>query len=174
MSIEAVLSSSYLILCRTLLLLFSIFPSIRISSSKSALLIRWPNYWSFTSPSVLLMNIQGWLPLRLTSLIFLLSSSSSRFFSSTSLKVSILLCSGFFIVQLSHLYSVNTGKTITLSIWTFVSKVMSLLFNMLSRFAIAFLPRRKCLLISLAAFTVCSDFGAQENKICHFPHIFPI
>ena len=97
------------------------------------------------SASVLPMNIQGWFPLGLTDLISLLSKGLSRIFSNTSLKVSFLWCSDFFMVQLSHLY-VTTGKTIALTIWTFVSKVMSLLLNTLC--LSAFLPRSKHLLIS--------------------------
>ena len=90
-----------------------------------------------------------------------------------SLKASIHWLSAFFMVQLSHPY-MTTGKTIALTIQTFVSKVTSLLFNMLSRFVIAFLPRSKHLLISWLAVTICSDFGAQENKVCHCFHCFPI
>ena len=89
------------------------------------------------------------------------------------LKASILWHSAFFMVQLSHPY-LSVGKTIDLTIWTFVSRVMSLLFNMLSRFVIAFLPSNKHLLIFVAAVTICSDFGAQENKICHCFHFPPI
>ena len=89
-----------------------------------------------------------------------------------SSKASVLQHSAFFIVQLSHPY-MTTGKTVALTRWTFVGKVMSLLFNMLSRFVITFLPRSKCLNF-MAAVTTCSDFGAQENKICHNFHFFPI
>ena len=87
-------------------------------------------------------------------------------------KASVLQCSAFFIVQLSHPY-MTTGKTIALTRWMFVGKVMSLLFNMLSRFIIAFLLRSRCL-NSMAPVTICSDFGAQENKVCHCFHCFPI
>ena len=89
-----------------------------------------------------------------------------------SLKASVLPCSACFMVQLSHPY-MTTGKTIALTRWTFVGKVMSLLFNMLSRLVIAFLPRSKRLNFT-AAVTICSDFGAQENKVCHCFHCFPI
>ena len=100
------------------------------------------------SASVLPMNIQGWFPIRLTSWLSLQSKGLSRIFSQHhSSKASILQCSAFFIVQLSYPY-VATGKTIALTRWTFVGKVMSLLFNMLSRLVISFLPRSKCLLIS--------------------------
>ena len=148
MSIESVMSSSHLILCHPLLLLPSILPSIRVFSNESALCIRWPKYWSFSfniSPSnehpglisfrrywLYLLALQG-------TLKYLLQHHSS--------KASILLCSAFFIVQLSHPY-MTTGKTIALTRQTFVDKVMSLLFNMLSGLVITFLPRSKHLLIS--------------------------
>ena len=99
------------------------------------------------SASILWMSIQGWFPLGLTGLTSLLSKGLSRVFSKTSLKASVLQCLPFFMVQISHLY-MTTGKTIALNIRNFVGKVMSLLFNMLSRFVIAFLPRSKCFLIS--------------------------
>ena len=88
-----------------------------------------------------------------------------------SSKASVLQCSAFFMVQLTHPY-MTTGKTIALTRQTFVDKVVSLLFNILSRFVIAFLSRSKCLNF-MAAVTICSDFGAQENKICHCFHFFP-
>ena len=139
--------SSHLILCHPLLLLPSIFPSIRVFSNESALHIRWPKYWSFSfniSPSNehpgLISFSMDWLDLLAVqgTLKSLLQHHSS--------KASILQDSAFFIVQFSHPY-MTTGKTIALTGWTFVSKV-SLLFNMLSRFVIAFLPRCKHLLIS--------------------------
>ena len=118
------------------------------------------------SASELPLSIQGWLPLELTGLISLppkgLSKSLLQHHNS---KASILRHSAFFMVQFSHLY-MTTGKTIALTIWTFVSQVMSLLFNTLSRFVIAFLPRSKCLLIS------CLQWS-QENKICHCFNLFP-
>ena len=118
---------------------------------------------ALVSATVLLMNIQCWFSLGLTGLIFLLSKGPSRVFSSTTIHQH----SAFFLVLLSHLY-ITIGKTIALTIQTFVGEVMSLLFNTLSRFAIAFLPRSKCLL------TVRSDFGAQENTVCHCFHCFSI
>ena len=139
--------SNHLILCYPLLLLPSIFPSIRVFSNESALGIRWPKYWSFSfsiCPSNehprLIFRVD-WLDLRAVqgTLKSLLQHHSS--------KASILRCSAFFIVQLSHPY-MTTGKTITLARQTFVGKVIALLFNMLSRLVIAFLPRHKCLLIS--------------------------
>uniref|UniRef100_A0AC11DH03 Uncharacterized protein n=2 Tax=Ovis aries TaxID=9940 RepID=A0AC11DH03_SHEEP len=145
MSIESVMPSSHLILSCPLLLPPSIFPSIRVFSDKSVLPIRWPKHWSFSfsiSPSNeysgLISFRINWLDLQGT-LTSLLQHHSS--------KASILRHSAFFIVQFSHLY-MTTGKTIALTRRTFVSKVMSLLFNMLSRLVITFLPRSKRLLIT--------------------------
>ena len=148
MSIESVMPSNHPNLCRPLLLLPSIFPSIRDFSNESALCIRWPKYWSFSfniSPSNehsrLISFRMDWLNLLAVqgTLKSLLQHHSS--------KASILQWSAFFIVQLSHPY-MTTGKSIALTRWTFVGKVMSLLFNMLSRLVITFLPRSKPLLIS--------------------------
>ena len=148
MSITSVMPSNHLILCHPLLLLSSIFPSIRVFSNESVLHIRWPKYWSFSfsiSPSNefsrLISFKMDWFDLLAVqeTLKSLLQHHSS--------KASVLQPSDFFIVQLSHPY-VTTGKTIALTRWTFVGKVMSLLFNMLSRLVIAFLPRSKRLLIS--------------------------
>ena len=190
MPIELVMPSNHLILCHPLILPPSIFPSIRVFSNETVLHIRWPEYWSFSSTSVLPMNIQDWFPLGWTSWNSLQSKGLSRvFFNITVQKyhffgaqlsfffffsrsflflfyffyftilywfchTSTWIChrctrgpSAFFILQLSHPY-ITTGKTIALTGWTFVSKVMSLLFNMLSRLNITFLPRSKCLLIS--------------------------
>ena len=144
MSIESVMPSNHLILCHPLLLLPWTFPSINVFSNESALHIRWPKYWSISSPneySGLISFTIDWLDLLAVhgTLQSLLQCHSS--------KALILWCSAFFMVQLSHPY-MTTGKTIALIIWPFVSKVMSLLFNTLYRFVIAFLPRSKCLLIS--------------------------
>ena len=148
MSTESVMPSNYLIFCHPLLLLPSIFPSIRVFSNESAFLIKWPKYWSFSfsiSPSNeysgLISFRRDWLDLLAVpgTLKSLLQHHSS--------KASILWRSAFFMVQLSHPY-MTTGKTIALTRQTFVDKVMSLLFNMLSRLAITFLPRSKRLLIS--------------------------
>ena len=123
------------------------FPA-SVFSSELALCIRWPNIGASASATILPVNIQGWLPLGLTVLISLLSRGLSKVFSSTrNSKASILQCSVFFLVQLSHPY-MTTGKTIALTKWAFVGKVMSLAFNMLSRFVIIFYPDSKCLLIS--------------------------
>ena len=138
--------SNHLILCRPLLLLPSIFPSIRVFSNESVLRIRWPKYWSFSfsiSPS---NEYSGLISLRMNRLDLLaVQGTRKSLLQHYSSKASILRCSAFFIVQLSHLY-MTTGKTIALTRWTFVVKVMSLLFNMLSRLFIAFLTRNKCLL----------------------------
>ena len=141
MSIESVMPSNHLIFCRPLLLSPSTFPNIRVFSNESALHIRWPKYWSFSftiSPSSehsgLISFRMGWLDLLTVqgTLKSLLQHHSS--------KASILQCSAFFIIQLSQPY-MTAGKTITLTRRTFVGKVMSLLFNMLSRLVITFLPR---------------------------------
>ena len=140
---ESVMISNLLIPCCPLLLLLSVFPSIRVFSNLSAVCIRWPNYWSFSfsiSPS---NKYSGLISLGLIDLISLQSKGLSSFFSSTIIqKATIFRLSAFFMVQVSHPYT-TTGKIIDLTIWTFLGKVMSLLFNMLllSRFVIAFLPR---------------------------------
>ena len=148
MSIESVTPSNHLIFCRPLLLLPLIFPSIRISSNESALRIRWPEYWSFSfsiSPS---NEHQGLISFKMDWLDLLsVQGTCKSLLQNHSSKASILRCSAFFIVQLSYPY-MTIGKSIALTRWTFVDKVMSLLFNMLSRLVITFLPRSKCLLIS--------------------------
>ena len=145
MSIELVMPSNHLILCGPLLLLPSIFPRIRVFSNESVLRIRWPKYWSFSfsiSPSI---EYSRFISFRMD---WLVSPSGSQEYSPTpQFKSIILLPSAFFLVQLSHPY-MTTGKTIALTRPTFVNKVMSLLFNMLSRLVITFLPRSKRLLIS--------------------------
>ena len=145
MSIKSVRPSNYLILCHPLVLLPSIFPSIRVFSCESVLCIRWPKYGVSASASVLPMNIQDRFPLGWTGWISLQSKGLLRVFSNTTIQKH-----QFFSAQLSllsHLY-MTTGKAIGLTIWTFVGKVKSLLFNMLSRLVVAFLPRSKHLLIS--------------------------
>ena len=148
MSIESVIPSSHLILCRPLLLLPPIPPSIRVFSNESALHIRWPKYWSFSfsiSPS---NEHPGLIAFRMDWLDLLaIQGALKSLLQHDSSKASILRCSAFFTVQLSHPY-MTTGKTIILTRRTFVGKVMSLLFNMLSRLIITFLPRSKRLLIS--------------------------
>ena len=146
MSIESMMPSNHLILCHSLLLP-SVFPSIRVFSNESALHIRWPKYWSFSfsiSPSD---EYSGLISFRIDWFDLAVQGTLKSLLQHHSSKASILRLSAFFMVQLSHPY-MTTWKTITLTIQTFVSKVMSLLFNMLSRLVIAFLPRSKCLLIS--------------------------
>ena len=139
---------NHLILCCPLLLLPSIFPSIKVFSNESALPIKWPNYWSFSfniSPS---NEHPGMISLRMDWLDLLaVQGTLKSLLQHHSSKASILWHSAFFIVQHSHPY-MTTGKTIALTRLTFIGKIMSLLFNMLSRLVITFLPRSKCLLIS--------------------------
>ena len=141
MSIESVMPSNHLILCRPLLLLPSIFPSIRVFSNDSVLHIRWPKYRSFSFSISLSNEYSGLISFRMDWLDLLaVQGTLKSLLQHHSSKVSILQRSAFFIVQLSHPY-MTTGKTIALTRQTFVGKVMSLLFNMLSRFVIAFVPR---------------------------------
>ena len=148
MSTESVMPSKHLILCCPLLFLPSIFPSIRVFPSKLALLIRWPEYWSFSFSisssneySGLIYFSSDWFDLSTVQ------ETLKSLLQDHSLKALILWHPAFFMVQISYLY-MTTEKTLALTLWTFVSKVMSLLFNTLSRFVIAFLPRSKGLLIS--------------------------
>ena len=172
MSIESVMPSNHLILCFPLLLLHSIFPSISVFSNESVLHIRWSEFWSFSfsiSPS---NGYSGLTSFRIDWFILLaVQGSLKSLLQYHSSKASVLQCSAFFIVQLSNSH-MTSRKTIALTRWTFVGKVMSLLFNMLSRLVIDFLPRNKRLLWPQS--TVCSDFGAQGNKVCHCFHCFPI
>ena len=139
--------SNHLILCCPLLLSPSIFPSISVFSNETVLCIRWPKYWNFLfsiSPS---NEYSGLTSFRIDLDLLAVQWIVRSLLQHHSSKASILQCSAIFIVQLSHPY-MTTGKTIALTRWTFVGKVMSLLFNMLSRLIIAFLPRSECLLIS--------------------------
>ena len=141
MSIESVMPSNHLILCWPLLLLPSILPSIRVFFNESVLRIRWPKYWSFSfsvSPSNEYLGLISFRIHRLDLLV--VQGTPKSLLQHHSLKASILQCSAFFMVQISHPYMTN-GKSIALTRWTFVGKVMSLLFNMLFRFVIAFLSR---------------------------------
>ena len=147
MSIESVMPSKHLILCRLLLLLLSNFPSIRVFSNESALLFRWPKYWSFSLNILPSNEHPGLVSFRMHWLDLLaLQGTLKSLHQHHSSKASILLCSAFFTVQLSHPY-MTIGKTIALTRRTFADKVMSLLFNMLSSLVITFLPRSKRLLI---------------------------
>ena len=174
MSIESVMSSNHLILCCPLLLLPSIFPSIRVFSNESVLHIRWPTYWNFSlsiSPSNEHAGLSSfridWLDLLTVqgTLKSLLQHHGS--------KASIIRGSVFSIFQLSHPYK-TTGKTIALTKWTFVAKVMSQLFNTLSRLVIAFLPRRMHLLISWLQSPYAVILEPPQNKVCPCFYCFSI
>ena len=161
MSIELVMPSNHLILCYHLLLP-SIFPSIRVFSNELVLCIRWPKCWSFSFSISFSNEYSGLISFRMDCLdLFAVQGSLKSLLQHHSSKASILQCSAFFIVQLSHPYMTR---------WTFVVKVMSLLFNMLSRFSF----KEQASFNSMAAVTICSDFGAQKNKVCHCFHCFPI
>ena len=148
MSIQSMMPSSHLILCHPLLLLLSICPSIRVFSDESVLRIRWPKYWNFSFSITPANKYSGLISFRMDKLdLFAVQGTLKSFLQHCSSKASILQCSAFLMVQLLHRY-MTTGKTIALTRQTFVVKVMSLLFNMLSRLVIAFLPRSKHLLIS--------------------------
>ena len=167
MSIKLVMLSNHLILCCPLRLPPSIFPRIRLFSNESVH-IRWPKYWSFSfsiSPS---NEYSGLTSFRMDWLNLLaVQETLKSLLQHHSSKASILGCSAFFIVQLSHPY-MTTGKTIALTRWTFVGKVMSLFFNML------FLPRSKCILISWLQAPSAMILDPPKNKVCHcFPIYFP-
>ena len=143
-----VMPSNHLILCHPLLPLSSVFPSIRVFSNESVFLIRWPKYWSFSFSISSSNEYSGLISFRMDGLDLLaIQGTLKTLLQHHSSKASIFQCSAFFVVQHSHLY-ITTGKTIALTKQTFVGKIMSLLFNMMSRLVIAFLPRNKCLLIS--------------------------
>ena len=148
MSIEPVMPSNHLILCHALFFLPSIFPSIRVFSSESVLRIRWPKYWSYSFNISSSNEYSGLISFRIDWFdLFAVQGTLTSILQHRSSKASILWHSAFFMVQLSH-PCMTTGKTIALTRWTFVSKVMSPLLNMLSRMVTAFLPRRKHLLMS--------------------------
>ena len=167
--------SSHLILCYPLLLLLSsVFPSIRVFSSESVLHMRWPKYWSLSfsvSPS---NEYSGLTSVRMDWLDLLaVQGTLKSLLRHQSSKASILRSSAIFIVQLSHPY-MTTGKTIALTRWTFVGKEMSLFFNMLSGLVITFLPRSKPLSISWLQSPSAVILEPPQNKICHCFHYFPI
>ena len=157
--------SSHLILCRPLLLLPPIPPSIKVFSNESTLRMRWPKYWGFSFSIIPSKEIPELISFRMDWLDLLavqgMLKSLLQYHSS---KASILQHSAFFTVRLSHPY-MTTAKTMALTRQTFVAKVVSLLLNMLSSLVITFLPRSKGLLISWLQSTICSDFGAQKNKV---------
>ena len=174
MSIDSMMSSNYLILCCPLLLLPSVFSSIRVFSNESAVCIRWPKYWSFSfsiSPS---NEYSGLISFRMDWLDLLaVQGILKSLLQHHSSKASVLWRSAFFIVQLSHPY-MTAGKTIALTRRTFVGKVMPLLFNMLSRLVITFLPRSKRLLISWLQSPSAVILEPPQNKVSHYFHCFPI
>ena len=165
--------SNHLILCCPLLLLPSIVPSIRVFSNELVLHIRWPEYWSFSFNVIPSNEDSGLISFRMDWLDLLtIQGTLKSLLQHHSWKASLLQCSAFFMVQLSHPYMTN-GKTIALTIWTFVSKVTSLLFNMLSRFIIAFLPRSKHLLISWLQ-SPSAVILEPKKIVCHCFCCFPI
>ena len=168
-SIKSVMPSSHLILCRPLLLLPPIPPSIRVFSNESTLHMRWPKYGSFSVSIISSKEIPGLISFRMDWLDLLaVHRTLKSLLQHHSSEASILRRSAFFTVQLSHPY-MTTGKTIALTRWTFVGKVTSLLLNMLSRLVITFLPRSKCLLISWpqSPSAVILESKKKKNKVWH-------
>ena len=164
MSIESVKPSNHLILCHPLLLLPPIPSSVRVFSNKSTLRMRWPKYWSFSfsiSPS---SEHSGLISFRMDWLDLLaVQGTLKSLLQHHSSKTSILQCSAFFLVQLAHPYT-TTGKTIALTRWAFVGNVMSLLFNMLSRLVITFLPRSKSLQMVIAAMKLKDSYSLEGDS----------
>ena len=172
-SIELVMPSSNLILCRPLLPLPSVFPSIRVFSNESILHIRWPKNWSFhfnISPS---NEHSGLLSFRMDWLnIFAVQGTLKSLLQHHSSKASIRQCSAFFIAQLSHPY-MTTGKLMVLTRWTFVGKVMSL-FLICCLVGHSLSSKEQASFNFMVAVTICSDLGAPQNKVCHYFHCSPI
>ena len=174
MSIESVMPSKNLMLCRPNVLTPSMFPSIKTFANESVLHIRWPKYWSFSFSIRPSNEYSGLISFRTDWLILLaVQGTLKSLLQHHSSKASIPWHSAFFTVQLSHSY-MTTGKNKALTRWTFVGKAMSLLFNMLSKLVIPFLPRSKCLLISWLQSPSAVIFGAPPNKLFHCFHCFPI
>ena len=173
-SFTSVMPFNHLTVCHPLLLLPSIFPSIRVFSSESVLHIRWPKYWSFSfsiSPS---HEYSGLISFRMDWYDLLaVQGTLKSLFQHHSSKASVLQCSAFFLVQHSHSY-MTTGKIIGLTRWTFGGKVMSLPFNNTVKVGCSFSSKEQASFNFMAAVTICSDFQAQENKVCHCFHCFPI
>ena len=173
MSIESVMPSNHLILCHPLLLLPSIFSSIRVFSNASVLCIRWTKYWSFSFNTSSSDKHPGLISFRMDWLDLLaVQGTLKSLLQHHSSKASVLQRSTFFTVQLSHPYMM-TGKTIALTRWTFVGKVMSLLFNILARLVITFLSRNKRLLISWLQ-SPSAVILEPKKIVCHCFHCFPI
>ena len=172
MSIELVMPSNLLILCRPLLLLPSIFLSIRVLSNESALHIRWPKYWSFSFNISASNEHSGLISFRMDWFDLLaVQGTLKSLLKHHSSKALILWHSAFFIVQLSHPY-MTTGKTIALTRRTFVGKVMSLFLTCCLGWSY-FPSKEQASFDFMAAVTICSDFGAPKNKVCHCFHCFP-
>ena len=172
MSIALVMPSNHLILCRPLLLLPSIFPSIRVFSNESVLHVKWSKYWGFSfsiSPS---NEYSEQISFRIDWFDLLAVQGTLKSLLQHNSKASVLPRSSFFIVQLSHPY-MTTGKSIVLTRWIFVGKLMSLLFYLLSRLIIAFLPRSKRLLISWLQ-SPSAVILEPKTKVSHCFHSFPI
>ena len=164
--------SNHLILCSPLLLLPSIFSRIRVFSNESVLRIRWPKYWSFSFSIIPSSNHSGLISFRMDRLdLFAIQETLKTLLQQQRSKASILQRSVFFTVQLSHPH-MTTGKTIALTRWIFVDKVMSLLFNMLSRLVLAFLPRSKHLLTSYLQSPSAVTWEPKKNSLSLFP-FFP-
>ena len=167
--------SNHLILCHPLLFLPSIFPSIKVFTNESALQTRWPKYWSFSFSIHPSSEYSGLISFRMDWLDLLaVHGTLKSLLQHHSSKASILRCSAFFIVQISHAY-MTAGKTIALTKWTFVGKVMSLLFSILSMLVIIFLPRNKCPLISWLLSPSAVILEPTKNKVCQCPlflHLF--
>ena len=163
--------SNHLTLCHPRLLLSSVFPSRRVFSSESTFRIRWPKYWSFSFSISSSNEYSGLISFRIDWFDLLaVQRTLKSLLQHHILKTSILQHSAFFMVQLSHPY-MTTGKTIALAIQTFVSKVMSLLFNTLCH---SFSSKEQVSFNFMAAVTISNDSEAQENEVCHFFHCFPI
>ena len=174
MSIESVMPSNHLILCRPVLILPSIFPSIRVFSNEPVIRIRWLKYWSFCFSISVSNGYLGLISFKIDWFdLLVVQGTLKSFLQHHSSKASIFQCSAFFMVQLSHPY-MSTGKTIALTLQTCVGKVMSRLFNMLSRFVIAFLPRSKRLLISWMQSSSAVILEPKKIKVCHCFHFFLI
>ena len=164
MSIDSVMPSNHLILYHPLLFLPSIFPSIRVFSNESALHIRWPKYWSFTFSINPSNEYSGLISFRIDWFDLLsVQETLKGLLQHHGSKASVLWHSAFFMAQLLHPY-MTTGKTIALTIWTFVSKVISLLFNMLSSVCHSFSSKEQTSFNFMAAVTICSDFGPNKIK----------
>ena len=168
-SIESDVLTNHLILCHPLLFLPSIFPNIRVFSNESSLRIRRPKYWNFSFSISPFSEYKGLIFFRIDWFDLAVQGTLQSLLQHHSWKASILWCSAFFMLQLSHSY-MTTGKPIALTRETFVRKVMFLLFNLLSRFVTVLLPRSKRLLIS---WLQSLSAGAQQNRICHCVYFFP-